>query len=245
MVDGGSALALMGNHEFNALCFHTRNADGEHLRTHSYKNRKQHRETLLQFEAHRKEWEEAIAWFMTLPLYYEAEGFRAVHACWHEEAIALLKNTLVNARLTESLLHQSVNRGTSLYKAIDVTIKGKEFHLPAGIFFRDKDDINRKVMRVKWWENVRFCTYRTYSVEPLAQLPDEPVDYSKVKNTTWYNEQEKPVFFGHYCLRSPIELFRNNICCLDYCVTKHGQLTAYRYDGEDVLSNEKWITSAM
>ena len=34
MVDSNNAIALMGNHEYNALYFHTMKKDGGYLRTH-------------------------------------------------------------------------------------------------------------------------------------------------------------------------------------------------------------------
>ena len=53
MVDAGSALAVMGNHELNALAFHTRDPDkpGCHLRPHNEKNSNQHAETMRQVPA--------------------------------------------------------------------------------------------------------------------------------------------------------------------------------------------------
>lgn len=40
MIDSGAALSVMGNHELNALAFHTPdpNKPGEHLRPHNEKN---------------------------------------------------------------------------------------------------------------------------------------------------------------------------------------------------------------
>ena len=38
MVDAGNAVALMGNHEYNALCFHYQDTKGGHLRKHLIKN---------------------------------------------------------------------------------------------------------------------------------------------------------------------------------------------------------------
>ena len=38
MVDSGNAIALMGNHEYNALCFHFQETEGGHLRKHEIKN---------------------------------------------------------------------------------------------------------------------------------------------------------------------------------------------------------------
>ena len=50
MVESGTALSVMGNHELNALAFHTRNPHkpGEHLRPHNEKNSNQHAQTRRQ-----------------------------------------------------------------------------------------------------------------------------------------------------------------------------------------------------
>ena len=51
MVEAGSALAVMGNHEFNAIAYHTPDPEGDgFLRPHSEKNRKQHRAFLDAYE---------------------------------------------------------------------------------------------------------------------------------------------------------------------------------------------------
>ena len=42
LVDSGRALAIAGNHEFNAICYHTPAPDGTHLRPHTDKNTHQH-----------------------------------------------------------------------------------------------------------------------------------------------------------------------------------------------------------
>jgi hypothetical protein len=33
----------------------------------------------------------------------------------------------------------------------------------------------------------------------------------------------------------------NNVCCLEYNVDKGGKLVAYRFDGEEQLSNKKLV----
>ena len=50
MVESDKAIALMGNHEYNALCFHFQESEGGHLRKHLIKNIVQHFETLKQFQ---------------------------------------------------------------------------------------------------------------------------------------------------------------------------------------------------
>ena len=50
LMDAGRARAVMGNHELNALHFHTRHPEtGEPLRAHSPKNLRQHRSFLAEF----------------------------------------------------------------------------------------------------------------------------------------------------------------------------------------------------
>ena len=42
MVEAGSALAVMGNHEFNAIAYFTADGEGGHLRARNEKNTRQH-----------------------------------------------------------------------------------------------------------------------------------------------------------------------------------------------------------
>lgn len=239
MADNGSAIALMGNHEYNALCFHFQQKEGGHLRKHLIKNIIQHYETLKQFQNRQKEYEAYIDWFKTLPLFYETENFRAVHACWDDKNIDFLKQHLNNNRLTDELIHQSVKRGTALNDVIEQTLKGKEIKMPDGMDFMDKDGTKRKHIRIKWWEDPTTMTYKEISVESLENLPDTPVDLSLLKDKNYYQRTDKAVFFGHYWLKGKPLLYKQNICCLDYSVAKGGYLVAYSFDGEEKLDAEK------
>ncbi len=239
MTENDQAIALMGNHEYNALCFHFMDQNGGHLRRHSIKNLIQHYETIRQFQNRQSEYEDYLEWFFTLPLFFEHPNFRATHACWDHKNIAFLKSRLENNRLTPSLLHTSVDRNTNLYKAIDETLKGEEIQMPEGLSFKDKDGTKRTDIRIKWWENPAESTYKSISVIPLSNLPDSPITNSK--ESAYYTESEKPVFFGHYWLKGKPKLFRNNICCTDYSVAKGGYLAAYRMDDEDVLNDDKFV----
>lgn len=242
MVDSGNAIALMGNHEYNALCFHYPEKEGGHLRKHLIKNIIQHYETLRQFQNKQDEYEMYLDWFKTLPLFYETDEFRAVHACWDQEHINYLKKVLTEGRLNDELMYRSVKKGTQLYNAVDVTLKGIEIKMPPKLYFFDKDGTRRTEIRIKWWEDPKSSTYKTISVESLDQLPETPIDLSLLPNTNFYKEGEKPVFFGHYWLKKEdLQLYRNNICCLDYSVAKEGYLVGYRFDGEEKLNNNKFI----
>ena len=241
MVESDNAIALMGNHEYNALCFHFHEKEGGHLRKHLIKNIVQHYKTLEQFKNSQSEYEEYLEWFKTLPLYYETDTFKAVHACWDNSTIDYLKETLVNDRLTDDLIYQSVKKGSELYEAIEQTLKGKEMKIPAGFSFNDKDGINRTEIRIKWWEDPSKMTYRSFSVEPQEILPDQPVDLADLKSPDFYRDDDKQVFFGHYWLRGEPSLYKDNICCLDYSIAKEGKLVAYRHNGESVLDKRNLV----
>lgn len=241
MVDSENAIALMGNHEYNAICFHTQEAEGGHLREHLIKNILQHYETLKQFQNRQKEYEGYIEWFKSLPLYYETDTFRAVHACWDNNNIKYLKKTLCNDRLTDELICQSVKKGTKLNEVIDQTLKGMELKMPKGLSFNDKDGTKRKEIRIKWWENPYQMTYKSISVESIDNLPELPIDVSELKTLDYYQKNEKKVFFGHYWQKGKPSFYKENVCCLDYSVAKGGNLIAYRLDEEYILDLKKLI----
>ncbi len=241
MVESKNAIALMGNHEYNALCFHFQETEGGHLRKHLIKNIIQHYETLKQFQNRQKEYEAYLDWFKTLPLYYETESFKAVHACWDNTIIEYLRKTLVEDRLTDELIYQSVRKGTKLNAAVDQTLKGKEMRMPEGLFFTDKDGTRRTEIRIKWWEDPTKMTYKSISVEPIENLPERPIDISELKSGDFYRAEDKKVFFGHYWLKGQPAPYKNNVCCLDYSIAKEGKLVAYRLDGESILEKGNLI----
>ena len=241
MVDTENAIALMGNHEYNALCFHYQETEGGHLRKHEIKNIIQHYETLKQFQNKQKEYESYLEWFKSLPLFYETDSFRAVHACWDNKNIQYLRDNLINDRLTDDLIYQSVKIGTPLNRAIDQTLKGKEMKMPSGNFFTDKDGTKREDIRIKWWENPAQMTYKSISIEPIDHLPEQAIVISELKSLDYYPKDDKKVFFGHYWLKGEPSLYKENICCLDYSVAKNGKLVAYRLDEENRLDNAKFV----
>ena len=79
MVDAGTAQAIMGNHELNAIHFHTLNpTTREPLREHSDKNMRQHAAFLREFPSDDATRQEAIGWMKSLPLFLELEDFRCL-----------------------------------------------------------------------------------------------------------------------------------------------------------------------
>lgn len=235
MVDNGNAIALMGNHEYNALCFHFQESEGGHLRKHLIKNIVQHYATLSQFQNMQEEYEYFLDWFKSLPLFYETETFRAVHASWHPNSMDNLKGRLINQCLNDELIYESVKIGSAFNLALDTVLKGKELKMPKGLTFNDKEGTKRQEFRIKWWEDPSQMTLKSYSVEDIATLPNTPLELDLLDSQDFYQPTEIPVFFGHYWLSGTPQILKNNVCCLDYSVAKGGNLVAYRFSGEKVL----------
>lgn len=240
MVENGTALAVMGNHEFNAIAYATPYRD-TFLRIHTDNNRRQHAAFLDAFEHDEDGYQQTIGWFKTLPLWLDLPSFRVVHACWDQRLIKRLINEYDGAWLSDSLLVRSSLRGTWEYEAVETLLKGKEIQLPDGHHFRDKDGIVRHAIRVKWWQAAG--TYRdAYIGPPLAEshIPDDPISGDHLIE---YSNDDKPVFIGHYWLTGAPTPLAENIACVDYSVAKAGgKLVAYRFDGESKLSSTKFVS---
>ncbi len=243
MVDNKAARAVMGNHEFNALCYHTRLDDGsgEFLRPHTAKNVHQHQQTVLQVPP--AELFDYLEWFRTLPLNLELdEGIRIVHACWDADFIKLINSySRENGRLTDEFLHAASTRGHELCEAVEVVLKGPELQLPKGLSYADKDGHERQHMRTRWFESPRRQTYRSFALTAADGLPDYPLPESLSGED--YKPDDPPVFFGHYWLKADKpSILAPKVACLDYSVAKGGMLVAYRWNGERELSNENFVT---
>lgn len=248
MVAAGSALAVMGNHELNALAFHTEDPKqpGTWLRRRTNKNIRHHLAFLQDYLSDKQreaELDDVLRWFMELPLFLDLGDLRVVHACWDPEAIATLRPRLAQGnQLTPDLLVDACDHDRPEFRAIEILLKGKEVKLPEDHSFRDKDGVARQRIRIRWWEPGPH-TYRSLFMGPEsaeAHIPDRPVstDYQLE-----YGPDEPPVFLGHYWLDGEPAPLTDNVACLDYSVARAGgQLVAYRWDGEQTLSADKFVS---
>jgi hypothetical protein len=249
MVEQETALAVMGNHEFNAIAFHARHPNGGHLRPHIRKNIKQTYETILQFTD--DELADHIEWFRQLPMWIEEEGLRVVHACWSDAHIATIKSARGGNTqpISDDFVRDACERGDLLYQAIETVLKGPESTLPGGLSFRDKDGHQRTEARTRWyldartprltWRDFAFC-FRTSEREamPNTELP------APQNQAPGYPEDAPPVIFGHYWVPPEDELLKPlapNVACVDFSAGKGGLLAAYRWDGEATLSADKFV----
>ena len=242
MVEEGKALAVMGNHELNALAFHTEHLHRAEafLRRRTIANIRQHGQTILQMPD--KLLAEAIDWFGTLPMWLDLDGLRVVHACWDNKAIATIKAARPNnEKITTEFLHSACEEGNALFESVEIILKGKEAALPEGKSFADKDGHTRTATRTRWFSSPHGQTYRTYALTDQIDC-DMELEQSVIDRAAPYPLDAKPVFVGHYWLSgSQPELLAENVACVDYSVAKGGFLCAYRWNGEQKLRNDNFV----
>ncbi|NYT79697.1 metallophosphoesterase [Alcaligenaceae bacterium] len=252
MVEGDSALAVMGNHEFNAVAWTTPdpNSPDEYLRSHNNeKNHNQHKEFLRQVAEGSDQHSDMINWFKTLPLYLDLDGLRVVHACWHPDSLKTLAQFTdhENRVLPDAWPALAHKEGVG-YNALEIVLKGLEIALPTGHEFPDKDRHPRRDIRTRWWKEPQDLTYRDLALvgpEVIGMIPRIPVPDGVLPGY----DGKKPLFLGHYWLTGHPALLSKHIACLDYSIAAEhtnategrGKLCAYRWQGERELSAQQFI----
>lgn len=245
MVDSGNALAVMGNHEFNAVSWATpiSSYDGSYLRPHSDKNLDQHRAYLEQVVDGSPLHQQHINWFRSLPVFLDLPAIRVVHACWHQDSLDALKPFLDDSnRIKPDSWATLATKGTKAFDALEVVLKGMESPLPEGVWFADKGGHVRHHARMRWWWNLlgeKEMTWRDLAMLPADQIERLPHSPAPAEVIPGYHD-DKPVFVGHYWMTGSPQRLTKHVACLDYSIAakKPGKLVAYRWQGESVLSND-------
>lgn len=239
LIDGDRADLILGNHELNAMQFHTRHpGTGLPLRRNDEKNTRQHRAFLAEFPPGAPETREVIGWLRTIPLLIERDGFRAVHAAWAETTVAALRDVLPALRLDEAALVRSADKLDPLHALVEEVTKGPETRLPPGVSFFDKDGSERRKVRLCWWRgDARTWREVAMSVPDLDAIPETALPDHVRAHT--YPEGAKPVLFGHYWMTGAPQLQAPNALCLDYSAGVGGPLMTYEVREEGPLSLDR------
>jgi len=255
MVEAGAAGIVMGNHEFNALSWATEHPErpGHHLRTRhgerGARNRRQHRAFLEAFAPRPSLLGETLAWFRSIPLWLDLGNVRFVHACWSTAAQSRLDGLLGEGNvLSDELLVRGNDPGTPEFDALETLLKGPEIDLPAGYAYHDKDGNHRIRARYAWWDP-RAGTYRSGAIVPHSATdcdgrpcrvpPDTPVNGIA---EVLYGDTV-PLFVGHYWRGGTPAPLSPHVACVDYSAGAGGPLVAYRWQGEQTLTAEHFVTT--
>ncbi len=246
MVDHGQAEIVLGNHEYNAMCYCTEgrpDSGQRYLREHTARNHRLIRETLEQFDPYRTEWNEFLTWFHHIPLFIEKEHFRIVHACWDTQAIDRFKEISPTHCIDMDFLHASSFAGSFESSLVDKLTRGTVLDLPDGETILSKDGLVRHMFRTMFWSD-QPQTYNdvVFQPDPLpSEMAERELSAIEKQKLLSYPPTELPVFVGHYWMTGKPEPIQDNIACLDYSAVKYGKLVAYRMDDEKILDKSKFI----
>ncbi|MDG2196406.1 MAG: metallophosphoesterase [SAR324 cluster bacterium] len=247
MTEKGQAIALMGNHEFNAICYHTPSSSGNnYLRPHSTRNKKQHKSFLLEYQVNSAELEETISWFRSLPIWWEDPDVRAIHACWYEPAREfLLYNRLSDPQgqiITDDwevfVEEHDSDEQMNPFRALEILIKGPEMFLGKEAYI-DNLGYKRKHGRFKWWhpEPKNFGELVALGKDGS----DSPFSESQLNEQQQYlYSSDKKIFFGHYAQFEMV--LQPKLCCLDLRAGQNGPLFAYSWSGEKSLTETNLVS---
>ena len=224
------AYIIMGNHELNAIYFHSKNpVTGYPLRSHSSVNVDQHEHFLREYPLYDPETENVINWFASLPLFLEFNHFRAVHACWANSAVTFLKRLSQSAIFSREFYIKKKSEQNAFYYNVELLTKGPESRLPENFFFYDKTGVKRYSVRLAWWRHeAKSWRELAVSVPNTAKLPN--LIFQELHKIERYPRNAIPVFFGHYWTTHPPQIENNNALCLDCSAGTNGPLISYHYN---------------
>jgi len=241
MTEAGYALTILGNHEYSAVLYHIKDSSGIYLSRHIAGNRSQIQSTLNAFKGFDDEWHDHLKWLRTVPFFLDLGELRIVHAYWNDQDISYLKSFLPEERLKKSFLRTIHEDHHPVAAIIYKTLKGLEFRCPPDLIVKCNKGMSRSLFRMNWWESPQNKTFRELSFGNKFVLPEYTVPKQLTPTFEPYGPDKPPVFMGHYCLSEGAAIFQNNICCVDSCVGS-GQLSAYRWSGEQILKNENLVS---
>lgn len=250
MVEAGHAYCIMGNHEYYALAWNTpltENGEQRFVREHSARHARLQRETLEQFAEHPYDWQDFNQWFLNLPMFIDAQRFRAVHACWDERLINTLRSRFPDGRVDTDFVRQSAISGSLADQTFNRLLRGVNLPLPYGMSQISQDGYQRSSFRTKFWhEDSAALTYGDVVFQPDAlpeHIAQKPLPSQYLRHINNYDAQQPLLFVGHYWRQGQPSLIRPNLACLDYSAVNGGKLVAYRLGQEEQLlpSNFVWV----
>jgi predicted MPP superfamily phosphohydrolase len=113
MVESGNALAILGNHEINAIIYYYKNKKNSLLGSKQDKYFLSVHKTVNEFTSEPEEWKEHIRWLRTLPIFLDFGDIRVVHACWDDQAIAKVSDLYEEGRIRKNTFRMMYQKGDS------------------------------------------------------------------------------------------------------------------------------------
>lgn len=240
LVEGGDAVAILGNHELNILRGETKDGNGwyfgEEQITQVENKGPVPYVSRLASDADRQL---VLRFLRSLPLVLERDDLRVVHACWNDESMKRLPDCGDVAQLMQSIgvdIRNDLDR-----RGVLVTAEKEESE------FAELKDINQKPKR--FLENVATREFELQAYNPIkvltsgleAKVKPDGVFFAGGKwrflarDNWWERGVDRPTIVGHYWRnrevtkqghepwdKEPPFAWSGNVYCVDYSV-------GYRY----------------
>lgn len=242
MVENGNALAIIGNHEINAIIYYLKDKDGLPLIKSPGKNFLALYKTINQFSEFSEEWKSHRKWMSELPLYLDLGDIRIVHACWSDSAIETIKMAESEGKSRDSIFRKVYKKPKlPVSKSVLILTKGIDYKMPGDLKIINNKGVSPQSFRMRWWEEPLGKTFEEMSFDSKFVLPQYEIPKQIAPRNIPYPENEPIVFFGHYCRHDGPYLVKPNLCCVDSCIAGTKVLTAYRWNGERVLDENNLV----
>lgn len=228
MLDNHQALAVMGNHEYNAIGYATTDSTGNKIYTPTPRQNEVHQvflDSVGEGSVCHQYW---LSRFFELPLWLEFDEFIVIHACHDAHAMQALTPHLHDGRLRQA---DFANLPKDAHTNVLKLLTGVQATLPDGIHIKDGMGHLRQNVRIRWWVDDLTQPIVQLSAAnncDLSGVPDElvcPIDFHL--GTT------KPIIIGHYWLTGTPTPLSHQVVCTDYSAGKDGYLTAYQFDTDN------------
>ena len=242
MVDADQATWVLGNHELDVMSL-VLMEDGRPLRPATQHALKLTRATFEDFDP--PELLSLCEWLKDCPLFVDQPEWRAVHACWDQQAIDRVRARFNGASPGNSFAQ--IYQDETLKKSVARLVRGPSLPLPQGRYIQSADGVSRKRFRVAFWiDDPNTLGDLVFQPDPLPEdLNEHPVDHDQQATLPYYAPNLPPVFFGHYWRRGAPELVASNLVCLDYCAVLREKLVCYSHLPGETLDacHFSWIES--
>lgn len=238
MADAGEAEVLLGNHEFNLLCWYESDGQGSFLRPHKPNALKQAAKSVEYLDGAPDDRSLYFDWFRRLPITLELAGARFVHAYWGAAEVAALDG---RRSLNDCGWGDPSFRKQPLGKAVERLIKGPEVRLPEALFIVDRQGQVRKDARIKWWLEVQGRSMRESLLPDTPHFENRPFPEDELGAYERLPPDEPMVFFGHYGFKEFPGVLAPNAVCVDYQGADKAGIGAYRWNGEQTVRPENFV----
>lgn len=231
MEQAGSALCLLGNHEFWTW-WHERRVRAGLPSFLPQKTLDAIARSRASFGKSGREWERLLRWIERLPVVFNArlpggECAFGVHACLDIAAATRIKNNRILA--IDAL---TTNPGVRFYALMSL-IEGPAFFPPG----------SEKAARIRWWLS-RLPESMAEAAFTARALPERPSPPPSLRSKLHpLLPGHPPVFFGHYGFPKPARPILPNAACLDLGAGQGGPVAAYSWSGEQLLLKSRFFTA--